>query len=133
MRRLKGACPTTAFALTGGRFPVNANCPGESGECLFMADTRLMRRSMGSSPAISSRTTTVDPKWTFERTHATASGATVQRVSRRPANYLNRRLSRESWPIEVQPISFIPRSISARIRPSARSTPAWPAAARGKR
>ena len=74
-----------------------------------------------------------DPKWTFERTRATASRATVQRVSRRSVNYLNRRLSRESWPIEVQPISFIPRSISARIRPSARSTPAWPAAARGKR
>ena len=46
-------------------------------------------------------------------------------------DYLNRRFSRESWSIDVHPISFIPRSTSARIRPSARSTPAWPAAARG--
>ena len=45
--------------------------------------------------------------------------------------YLKRRFSRESWSIDVQPISFIPRSISARIRPRARSTPAWPAAASG--
>ena len=46
-------------------------------------------------------------------------------------NYLNRRFSRDNWSIDWHPISFIPRSISARIRPSARSTPAWPAAARG--
>jgi len=44
--------------------------------------------------------------------------------------YLKRRFSRESWLTEVHPISFMPRSISARIRPSARSTPGWPAAAR---
>ena len=43
--------------------------------------------------------------------------------------YLNRRLSRERRPIVLQPMSFIPRSISARRSPSARSTPAWPAAA----
>src|SRR5262249_56832669 len=47
--------------------------------------------------------------------------------------YLNRRLSRDSWLIDVQPISFMSRSISVRMRPSARSTPAWPAAAKGKR
>ena len=47
--------------------------------------------------------------------------------------HLNRRLSRESWLIAVQPISFMSRSISVCIRPSARSTPAWPAAAKGKR
>jgi hypothetical protein len=40
------------------------------------------------------------------------------------SNYLNRRFSRDSWPIVLQPINFIPRSISARIKPSARSTPA---------
>ena len=42
----------------------------------------------------------------------------------RCGDYLNRRLSRESWLTEEQPISFIPRSISVRSRPSARSTPA---------
>ena len=46
-------------------------------------------------------------------------------------NYLNRKLSRESWPIAVQPISFMSRSISVRIKPRARSTPGLPAAARG--
>src|SRR5262249_11263683 len=46
-------------------------------------------------------------------------------------NHLSRRLSRESWPIAIQPISFMSRSNSAFIRPSARSTPAWPAAAKG--
>jgi len=40
------------------------------------------------------------------------------------SNYLKRRFSRESWPIAAQPINLIPRSISARIRPRARSTPA---------
>jgi hypothetical protein len=40
------------------------------------------------------------------------------------ADYLNRKFSRVSWSTEVQPISFIPRSISARMSPSARSTPA---------
>jgi phage terminase large subunit-like protein len=49
----------------------------------------------------------------------------------RTSGYLNRRFSRESCPIVVQPISFIPRSISARMMPSARSTPGWPAAASG--
>jgi hypothetical protein len=48
-------------------------------------------------------------------------------------NHLNRKLSRESWPIAVQPISFMSRSSSAFISSSARSTPAWPAAAKGKR
>ena len=38
--------------------------------------------------------------------------------------YLNRRFLRESSAIEMQPISFIPRSISARIKPRASSTPA---------
>jgi hypothetical protein len=55
-----------------------------------------------------------------------------RRVLQGPAsNYLKRRFSRESWPIAAQPINLIPRSISARISPRARSTPAWPAAARG--
>jgi hypothetical protein len=45
--------------------------------------------------------------------------------------YLKRRLSRESWLMAVQPISFMSRSISVCIRLSARSTPAWPAAAKG--
>jgi hypothetical protein len=31
----------------------------------------------------------------------------------------------------LQPINFMSRSISARIKPKARTTPAWPAAARG--
>jgi hypothetical protein len=35
-------CPTTAFALTDVRFPVKTDCPGESGECLFIADYGLM-------------------------------------------------------------------------------------------
>ena len=54
-------------------------------------------------------------------------------AERKPArmDYLNRKLSRESRPIEAQPISLMSRSISARMRPSARSTPAWPAAASG--
>ena len=43
--------------------------------------------------------------------------------------YRNRRLSRLSWLSEVQPISLMSRSISARSRPRARSTPARPAAA----
>jgi hypothetical protein len=47
--------------------------------------------------------------------------------------YLNRRFSRASSLIDAHPISFIPLSISARMRPSARSTPAWPAAAKGNR
>ena len=45
----------------------------------------------------------------------------------RVTDYLNRKLSRESWPIAVQPISFMSRSISLRIKPRARSTPPWPA------
>jgi hypothetical protein len=45
--------------------------------------------------------------------------------------YLNRKLVRESWAIAVQPINSMSRSISARIKPKARTTPAWPAAARG--
>ena len=45
-------------------------------------------------------------------------------AARRGNNHLKRRLSRESWPMELQPISFIPRTISASIRPRARSTPA---------
>ena len=45
--------------------------------------------------------------------------------------HLNRRLSRESWLIAVQPISFMSRSSSVCIRPIARSTPACPAAAKG--
>ena len=57
----------------------------------------------------------------------------VARAPRIPITHLNRRLSRESWPIAVQPISFMSRSISVCIRPRARSTPAWPAAAKGKR
>jgi hypothetical protein len=52
----------------------------------------------------------------IEKDRATGIGAAI--------HYLNRRLSRESWSTDVQPISFIPRSISDRIRPSARSTPA---------
>jgi hypothetical protein len=47
--------------------------------------------------------------------------------------HLKRRLSRESWLIAVQPISFMSRSISVCMRRSARSTPAWPAAAKGYR
>ena len=43
---------------------------------------------------------------------------------RRRVPYLNRRFLRESSAIEMQPISFIPRSISARIKPRASSTPA---------
>lgn len=39
-------------------------------------------------------------------------------------DHRNRRLLRVSWPMVLQPISFMPRSSSARIRPSARSTPA---------
>ena len=46
-------------------------------------------------------------------------------------SYLNRKFARESWSIEVHPISLIPRTISARRSPSARSTPASPAAAKG--
>lgn len=65
-----------------------------------------------------------DPTQAFKRCCAMTSGTTVLRISRLLVNYLNRRFSRESWPIEVQPISFIPRSSSARIRPNARSTPA---------
>ncbi len=38
--------------------------------------------------------------------------------------HLNRRFPRESWSMAVQPMSFIARSISARMRPSALSTPA---------
>jgi hypothetical protein len=40
--------------------------------------------------------------------------------------YLNRRFLRVSSPMDAHPISFIPRSISARNKASARSTPAWP-------
>lgn len=41
--------------------------------------------------------------------------------------HLNRRLFRDSWLMAVQPISFMSRSISLCMRPSACSTPAWPA------
>lgn len=50
-----------------------------------------------------------------------------------PVRYRNLRLPCESCPIDVQPISFMSLSISARSKPSARSTPGWPAAASGKR
>jgi hypothetical protein len=60
-----------------------------------------------------------------------ASTVTPLPGSRQSSNYLKRRLARENWLIEAQPISFIPRSISARRRPRARSTPACPAAAKG--
>ena len=40
-------------------------------------------------------------------------------------NHRKRRLSRESWSMELQPISFIPRTISVCIRPSA-ATPRRP-------
>src|SRR5262249_12484699 len=55
----------------------------------------------------------------------------LQQVSNLRLAHLNRRLSRESWLIAVQPISFMSRSSSVCIRPSARSTPACPAAAKG--
>jgi len=55
---------------------------------------------------------------------ASAMPGTRSGKDRIAKHYLNRRFSRDSWPIAVQPINFIPRSISARIRPSARSTPA---------
>jgi Patatin-like phospholipase len=45
--------------------------------------------------------------------------------------HLNRRLARESWLIAGQPMSLMSRSSSVCIKPSARSTPAWPAAAKG--
>src|SRR5215813_10610902 len=55
----------------------------------------------------------------------------LQQVTNLRLAHLNRRLSRESWLIAVQPISFMSRSSSVCIRPSARSTPACPAAAKG--
>jgi hypothetical protein len=67
--------------------------------------------------------------------HSSLEVGTVPRsgedFARLRVTHLNRRLSRESWLIAVQPISFMSRSISVCIRPSARSTPAWPAAAKG--
>ena len=53
--------------------------------------------------------------------------------TRQLRSYRNRKFLRESSSIERHPISFMSRSISARICPSARSTPACPAAASGKR
>lgn len=46
-------------------------------------------------------------------------------------SYLNRKFSFPSSRTLLHPISFIPRTISVCSRPSARSTPGWPAAARG--
>jgi hypothetical protein len=48
-------------------------------------------------------------------------------------DHLNRRLARESPETVLQPINRMSRSISARIKVKARSTPACPAAASGKR
>ena len=48
-------------------------------------------------------------------------------------DYLKRKLPRESCEMELHPINFMPRSISAFMRPRARSTPGWPAAASGYR
>jgi hypothetical protein len=48
-------------------------------------------------------------------------------------NYRYLRLARDSWLTEEHPISFMSRSISARIRLSAFSTPGRPAAASGNR
>jgi hypothetical protein len=54
-----------------------------------------------------------------------------QHFAKLRVTHLNRRLSRESWLNSVHPISFMSRVISVCIRPSARSTPAWPATANG--
>jgi len=59
----------------------------------------------------------------------TAQKRDVQYLLR--SQYLNRKFSRESWSIAVQPINFMSRSISARNMLRARSTPAWPPTARG--
>jgi hypothetical protein len=74
-----------------------------------------------------------DPTRTFSLATAQCQDRVVARTSLNCVTHLNRRLLRESWLIAVQPISFMSRSISVRIRPSARSTPAWPAAAKGQR
>jgi hypothetical protein len=69
---------------------------------------------------------------TGRRPHSTLHGVVFALlVDEQPtaANYLKRRLSRDSWLTDVQPISFMSRTISVRSSSSARSTPAWPAAA----
>ena len=74
-----------------------------------------------------------DPTRTFSLATAQCQDRVVARTSLNCVTHLNRRLLRESWLIAVQPISFMSRSNSVRIIPSARSTPAWPAAAKGQR
>src|SRR4051812_49363695 len=75
----------------------------------------------------------IDPTRTFSLATAQCQDRVVARTSLNCVTHLNRRLLRESWLIAVQPISFMSRSNSVRIRPSARSTPAWPPAAKGQR
>lgn len=73
--------------------------------------------------------------WRTALRHPYVNRFALRRLQNRPkrVRYRKRRLPRESSAIERHPINFIPRSSSAFIRPSARSTPASPAAARGNR
>jgi hypothetical protein len=60
-------------------------------------------------------------------------GCTSARGAPPRAPYLNRTFFADRSAIVRQPISFMSRSISVRIKPSARSTPGCPAAASGNK
>jgi hypothetical protein len=60
-----------------------------------------------------------------------AKNSGVPRRGTDPAALPETQIARESSLTAVQPINLMSRSNSVCIKPSARSTPAWPAAARG--
>jgi hypothetical protein len=107
------------------------------GRPLFYAGHSLsavVSRRRYRSPILMQSRTNVNDNRTFRRLSKRSGHRQHKAVTLWPStDYLNRKLSRDSWPMAVQPISFMSRSISVRIRSRARSTPASPAAARGKR
>ena len=92
---------------------------------------RQLRRSEGFPRR---RRSTPRPASQVARTRLDCIARDDRRLSGAPGrSYRKRRFSRESWLILAQPMSRKSRSISARRKRSARSTPVSPAAASGKR
>ena len=75
----------------------------------------------------------IETRWSPEGSVAKDPTRTYRQCVHDGSNYRNLRLARDSWLTEEHPISFMSRSISARMRLSAFSTPGRPAAANGNR